>query len=79
MLREGLAGGIESGESSASEDTVKLLSEQAVRPFEHYELVKPKMGNRSSWVAARWGHLQSDRRRSALPRDAESHQRALSR
>jgi hypothetical protein len=39
MLRKGLAGGVEAGESYASDDTIKLPSEQAVRRFEHYELV----------------------------------------
>jgi serine/threonine protein kinase len=40
MLRQGLADGVESGESSASEDTIKrTTSEQAVHRFEHYELV----------------------------------------
>jgi serine/threonine protein kinase/tetratricopeptide (TPR) repeat protein len=39
MLRKALAGGVESGESSAPEDTVKPTPEQAVRRFEHYELV----------------------------------------
>jgi serine/threonine protein kinase len=43
MLRQGLAGGIESGESSASEDTIKLPPEQAVR-FEHYQLVTGEDG-----------------------------------
>ena len=37
MLRKALAGGVESGESSASEDTVKPTPEQAVQRFEHYE------------------------------------------
>jgi hypothetical protein len=36
MLRKGLAGGVESGESSTS---VKLAPEQATQRFEHYELV----------------------------------------
>src|SRR6266404_5018146 len=40
MLRLGLAGGVESGESSVSEDIVKPTPEQASRRFEHYELVK---------------------------------------
>ena len=41
MLRKALAGGVESGESSASEDTVRSTTpEQAVQRFEHYELVK---------------------------------------
>src|SRR6266446_2547506 len=39
MLRQGLAGGVESGESSASEDTIKPTSQDAVQRFEHYELV----------------------------------------
>ena len=44
MLRKGLAGGVESGESSASEDTVKPTLEQAVQRFEHYELVTGEDG-----------------------------------
>jgi serine/threonine protein kinase len=40
MLRKALAGGVEFGESSTSEDTVKRTPEQAVQRFEHYELVK---------------------------------------
>src|SRR6266404_2549453 len=45
MLRQGLGGGAESGESSASEDTVKLTTpEQAVHRFEHYELVMGEDG-----------------------------------
>src|SRR6266481_1514577 len=44
MLRKGLAGGVESGESSASEDTVKPTLEQAVQGFEHYELVTGEDG-----------------------------------
>ena len=43
MLRRALAGGVESGESSASEDTVKPTTEQAVR-FEHYELLMGEDG-----------------------------------
>jgi serine/threonine protein kinase len=35
----GLAGGVESGDSSASEDMVKPAPEQATQRFEHYELV----------------------------------------
>jgi hypothetical protein len=37
MLRQALSGGVESGESSASEDTIKLVPEQAAQRFEHYE------------------------------------------
>ena len=44
MLRKGLAGGVESGESSASEDTVKSTAEQAAQRFEHYELVRAEDG-----------------------------------
>ena len=39
MLRRALAGGVESGESFASEDTLKPTLEKAVQRFEHYELV----------------------------------------
>ena len=44
MLRKALVGAVESGESSASEDTVKPTPEQAVERFEHYELVKGEDG-----------------------------------
>ena len=44
MLRKALAGGVESGESSASEDTVKPTPEQAAQRFEHYELVTGEDG-----------------------------------
>ena len=39
MLRQALAGGVESGESSASEETVKSTAEQERQRFEHYEVV----------------------------------------
>ena len=39
LLRKALAGGVESGESSASEEAVKPTPEQAAQRFEHYELV----------------------------------------
>jgi hypothetical protein len=45
MLRQGLAGGLGSGESSASEDMVKLTTaEKAVLGFEHYELMTSEDG-----------------------------------
>jgi hypothetical protein len=44
MLRKALAGGVESGASSASVDTVKPIPEQAVQRFEHYELVTGEDG-----------------------------------
>src|ERR1700736_5747990 len=44
MLRKVLAGKVESGESSASEDTVKSTAEQVAQRFEHYELVTGEDG-----------------------------------
>ena len=44
MLRKALADGVESGESSASEDTIKPTAEQAAQRFEHYELVTDEDG-----------------------------------
>jgi hypothetical protein len=44
MLRKGLAGGVESGQSSVAEDTIKPRAEQAGQRFEHYELVKGEDG-----------------------------------
>jgi serine/threonine protein kinase/Tfp pilus assembly protein PilF len=43
MLREALAGGVESGESF-SEDTLKPTQEDVAQRFEHYELVKSEDG-----------------------------------
>ena len=43
LLRKGLAGGVESGESSA-EDTPKPTSQDAAHRFEHYELVTGEDG-----------------------------------
>ena len=45
MLRKAVAGAVEPGESSASEETVKAgTPEQAVQRFEHYELVTGEDG-----------------------------------
>jgi hypothetical protein len=44
LLRKGLADGVESGESSVSEEAVKPTPEQAVQRFEHYELVTDEDG-----------------------------------
>jgi hypothetical protein len=44
MLRKALAGGVQSGESSASEEAVKPTPEQAAQRFEHYELVRGEDG-----------------------------------
>src|SRR3984893_9461533 len=43
-LRKALAGGVESGESSTSEDTVRQTPEMTVKRFEHYELVTGEDG-----------------------------------
>ena len=43
MLRKGLAGGVESGESSI-EEVVKATPVQALQRFEHYELVRGEDG-----------------------------------
>ena len=45
MLRKAVAAGVESGESSASEDPVEAKTpERAVQRFEHYELVTGEDG-----------------------------------
>jgi Protein kinase domain len=45
MLHKALAGGVESGESSVSEEAVKpTISEQTLQRFEHYELVTDEDG-----------------------------------
>src|SRR6476619_2558188 len=44
LLRKGLADGVESGESSASEEGVEPTPEQATQRFEHYELVTGEDG-----------------------------------
>ncbi len=44
MLRKALADGVESGESSASEEAVKPTSDQPAQRFEHYELVTGEDG-----------------------------------
>ena len=81
MLRNALAGGVVSGESSVSEDTVNpTTSEQMLQRFEHYKLVtgedgKPIELGRGAMVH----HLQSVRHRSPLSRDTESHRRKISR
>jgi hypothetical protein len=81
MLRQGLAGGAESGESSASEDTVESTTpEQAVQRFEHYELVMGEDGKPVELGRGAMGdHLQGVRCRSPLLRDFESHQPAICR
>src|SRR5271169_24194 len=45
LLRKGLADGLESGESSVSEEAVKpTISEQTLQRFEHYELLTGEDG-----------------------------------
>ena len=75
MLRNALAGGVESGESSA-QDAVVATSEQVTQRFEHYELMsgtRRETGRVGSRCDGR--HIQSVRRRSALPRDSKGDQR----
>src|SRR5262245_28374279 len=45
LLRKGLADGVVSGESSASEGTVKPIPDQPAQRFDHYELVTGEDGN----------------------------------
>src|SRR5262249_9807424 len=63
MLRKGLAGGVESGESS-TEDTLKPRQVGADQRFDHYELVRAKTVDRWNWVAERCGSLT--RRRTSI-------------
>jgi len=44
MLRKGLAGEIESGESSVSGDTLKSIPDEPAQRFDHYELVTGEDG-----------------------------------
>ena len=44
LLRKGLAGGAESGESSVPEDTLKSIPDQPAQRFDHYELVTGEDG-----------------------------------
>jgi serine/threonine protein kinase len=44
MLRKGLAGGFESGESSKSEEMIKATPEEVAQRFEHYALVTGEDG-----------------------------------
>ena len=44
MFRIGLAGGVESGETSTSQHTVKSTPDQAPKRLEHYELVTGENG-----------------------------------
>src|SRR6516164_1015856 len=44
LLRKGLAGSYESGESSASKDAVKLTSDQSAQRFENYEVMLDEAG-----------------------------------
>jgi hypothetical protein len=56
MLRKGLAGGVESGESSF-EEAVRPTPDQPPKRFEHYELVRGEDGKPLELVAVRWGSL----------------------
>jgi hypothetical protein len=78
MLRKALAGGVESGESSASEEAVKPTPEQVTQRFEHYELVtgedgKPvELGRGAMGVTYKAFDINLRCRR-----DFETHQRAI--
>ena len=59
LLRKGLAGGIESGESSVSGDTLKSIPDQPAQRFDHYELVAGEDGTPVELGrGAMGGHLQ---------------------
>jgi hypothetical protein len=59
LLRKGLAGGVESGESSASEVAVDPISEQTEQRFEHYRLVMAEDGKPGrAGSRCDGGHLQ---------------------
>jgi hypothetical protein len=49
MLRKGLTGGFESGESSVPEEKIKATSEQPTQRFEHYELAFGQDGKPVEW------------------------------
>jgi hypothetical protein len=72
LLRQGLAGGVESGESFAPEDSVEPTTpEQAVQRFEHYELVTGEDGKPVEFGSrCNGGYVQGVRRRSAVLRGA---------
>ena len=53
MLRKALAGDVESGESSASEDSVEPTPEQATQRFKHYQLAKGEDGTDSGPIYGR--------------------------
>ena len=44
MLRKGLAGAVEFGESSVSGETLKSIPDQPAQRFDHYELVMGEDG-----------------------------------
>src|ERR1700751_2746160 len=70
MLCKGLAGSVESGESSTQDTLKPTTSEQPTHRFEHYELVTDEDG-KPGRVGSRCDgcHLQGGRYRSAVPRD----------
>jgi hypothetical protein len=73
MLRKALVDGVESGQSSASEDTVKQMTlEQRVQRFEHYELVTGEDGKPVELGRGAMG-VTYVRRGSSLSCGTESH------
>ena len=73
MLRKCLAGGVDSGESSVSEDTLKPMPDQPTQRFDHYELAMGEDGKPVE-LGRHGCYLQGARHQSALPCDAESDQ-----
>jgi RNA polymerase sigma-70 factor (ECF subfamily) len=80
VLGRGLGEAPESDESSLENASVDSSPALLAHRFEHYELVNGER-RETDRVGSRCdgGHLQSLRRRSALPRDIEGHKRRLSR
>ena len=79
MLSGALAAGAAS-DAPSCEAALAPPGEPMTLRFEHYELLQTEDGKPVELGRGAMGdHLQGVRRRSALPRDTESHQRKISR